>query len=121
VTVAGTYAITLDANANLETLALGGAVSGVQTLQASGFTLVATNAAVNPGGILGLTSSTLAGAILVNQGTIQVSGGTSTINVDNFTNLATLSVEAGTLQLQGGQNVLEPSGTLSSPLKNSLI
>ena len=113
VTVAGTYAITLDANANLETLALGGAVSGVQTLQASGFTLVATNAAVNLGGILGLTSSTLAGAILVNQGTIQVSGGASTINVDNFTNLATLSVEDGTLQLQGGQNVLEPSGTLS--------
>jgi len=57
VTVAGTYAITLDANANLETLALGGAVSGVQTLQASGFTLVATNAAVNPGGILGLVLS----------------------------------------------------------------
>lgn len=113
VTVSGTYAITLDANANIENFALGGAVSGVQTLQANGFTLVAINASVNSGGIFNLTSSTLAGAILVNQGTINVSGGTSTIIVDNFTNLGTLSVEDGTLQLPGNLNVLEPSGTLA--------
>src|SRR5208337_1079193 len=43
---------------------------------------------------------------LVNQGTIHVSGGTSPINMDNFTNLATLSVEHGDLQLLGDHDVL---------------
>jgi hypothetical protein len=238
VSAVGTYVITLDTNASVENLALGGAASGVQTLQANGFVLVATNALIANGGILSLTGSTLFGAMtvanggvltvngqtidaqvavenggqmllsgpnsqvgqndypgnsncwlwvqsggringgssgalllwaamtnsgtcsltnqgfiidndntgnaegallnqpggvihliggagivgtggfdsLVNQGTVQASGGISAINVDNFTNLATLSVERGTLQLLGGNDVLGSSGTLSVAL-----
>lgn len=124
VTVAGIYAITLDANASLGNLALGGAVSGVQTLQASGFTLAASNALVSSNGILSLTNSTLAGEILVNQGTIHVSGGSNFINVANFTNLATLSVgldspvDYGTFNFLGD---LILTGTLEVCLNNGYV
>ncbi len=65
---AGTYAITLNVNANVNDLTLGGAASGVQTLEGKSFTLVATNATVSSGGILSLTNSTLSGSVVVASG-----------------------------------------------------
>jgi hypothetical protein len=242
ITASGTYAITLNANANAQNLTIGGAASRVQTLQGNGFTLAATNASMSSGGVLGLTNSTFAGALtiaggavlsvngstlaaqvtvesggeflvlgsavdigggqatdtndwlwvqsggqvnaasgttlnlysvmtnaglvnmtnqaivivndgtsandgglvnqaggvinlissagiygyygfdyLVNQGTINVlsTNSTSTINVDNFTNLAALNALYGTVQLQGTHVVLEPSETLSVGLNSA--
>ncbi|MFZ0826629.1 MAG: hypothetical protein WAO02_04325, partial [Verrucomicrobiia bacterium] len=95
VTVAGTYAITLNVNANVSSLTIGGAGSGVQTLQGSSFALIATNAVINSGGVLNLTNSTFAG-------TLAVAGG-AVFNANGMTIMGPTTVAGGAvLNLTGG-------------------
>ena len=57
----------------------------------------------------------------MNQGTINVfsPNTTSLINVVNITNTATLSAQHGTLELEGANLILQPSGTLSVGLNSA--
>jgi hypothetical protein len=107
ITTAGTYAIALNVNANVNDLTIGGAASGVQTLEGKSFTLVATNASVSSGGILSLTNSTLNGSIVVTSGAV--------LAVDNVTLSAQVTVEnGGELLLVGTGSILgsgSPGGT----------
>jgi len=93
ITSAGTYAVTLDVNSSVLNLTVGGAVSGVQTLQGS-FTLAATNAIVNGGGILGLSNSSFSGALTIASGGI-FNGSGETLN-------AQLTVQSGGELLANG-------------------
>ena len=61
----GTYTVTLNVNASPDSLTIGNAGSGVQTLQTSGFNLGATNTFVSSNGVLSLTNSTITGAFSV--------------------------------------------------------
>jgi len=75
ITTSGSYAVTLDVSANVNSLVIGGAGSGVQVLHGSGFILTATNGVVNSGGILSLTNSTFYGSLTVaSSGVLSVSG-----------------------------------------------
>lgn len=76
----GSYTVTLDVNATVVTLILGGA-SGTQIFDATSRTLTLDGASViNANGVMALISSTLAGAgTLTNQGTLNPVA--STINV----------------------------------------
>ena len=71
ITLAGTYTVTLDVNATVAGLTLGGA-TGVQTLLASNRTLTLNGAStIAPNGRLDLRASTVAGSgTLDNQGTL---------------------------------------------------
>ena len=61
ITNSGTYAVTVNANATVNTLLLGGE-SGTQTLANSGATLTLTNSAsVGPNGVFAMSGGTLAG------------------------------------------------------------
>ena len=86
----GTYNITLDADATVANLVLGGS-SGSQTLTASGRTLTLNGASViNSNGILTLNSSTISGSgTLTNDGTLNLNSSTTNGNLDNR---ATLSI-----------------------------
>ncbi|RME85977.1 MAG: hypothetical protein D6775_01350, partial [Caldilineae bacterium] len=77
ITVAGSYAVTLDVNAEVNSLTLGGS-SGAQTLSIGGPTLTLNGAStVNVNGVVNLSGGTLTGSgdLTVN-GTFNWSGGT---------------------------------------------
>ena len=107
VTIAGTYAITLDVNANVNDLTIGGATSGVQTLEGKSFTLVATNGTMSNGGIINLTNSTLNGSMVVESGAV--------LTVNGVTVGAQVTVaNGGELLLAGSSSTIgsgSPGGT----------
>src|SRR6516165_9308878 len=73
INAAGTYAVTVNVNSSVNSLILGGAASGLQTLQANSFTLGATTASVNSGGVLALTNSAFTGALTIaNAGLVSI-------------------------------------------------
>jgi hypothetical protein len=93
ITMAGTYAVALDVNTNVNNLTIGGAGSGVQTLLADNFDLDATNALINSDGILSMSNSIFTGTLVV------TSGGVFSMN-NNVTVDAQVTVEnGGELQL----------------------
>ncbi len=96
VTTPGTYAVTLNVSVTLSNLSLGGAASGVQTLQANTFNLTATNALINSGGILSLTNSKLTGAIGVTDGAV--------LSVNGVVVEAQVTVESGGQMLPAGSS-----------------
>ncbi|MGO8930680.1 MAG: hypothetical protein ACLQU3_27800, partial [Limisphaerales bacterium] len=101
ITTPGTYAITLNVNANVQNLTIGGAASGVQALQGNGFTLVATNASMSSGGVLGLTNSTFSGALTIAGGAV--------LSVNDSTLDAQVTVESGgEFLLLGGASIGQP-------------
>lgn len=63
ITNPGTYVVTLITNGTVGSLVLGGAGSGAQTLQASGFVLTAGSVSVNSGGVLYLLNEGFEGAV----------------------------------------------------------
>ncbi|MFN8178933.1 MAG: T9SS type A sorting domain-containing protein [bacterium] len=113
ITLAGTYTVTLDVNASVASLTLGGA-SGTQTLSASSRTLTLGGAsAVNANGALTLSSSTVGGTgSLTNGGTLTMTGSAMNTALDNEGNLivrasstvnGALTTGVGTaLRVQGG-------------------
>jgi hypothetical protein len=96
ITNPGSYTVTLDVNATLDRLTLGGA-SGTQTLFASSRSLVLSGAsAINNNGINVLVSSTLAGTgTLTNQ---------ATLNADNST-INTALINQGLLVFRGNASL----------------
>jgi hypothetical protein len=94
VTAAGAYTITLNVNTILNTLTIGGAASGVQTVQGNGFTLAVSNATINAGGVLQLQSSSMTGAISV------AGGGQLAVNYQTLDAQVTVE-EGGELLLLG--------------------
>jgi hypothetical protein len=96
ITLDGTYAVTLDVNATVAALTLGGA-SGQQSLSATSRTLTIAGAStVGANGRLVLDDAGVAGVgFLTNEGAVEVAPGPSTIG-SGFANAAT-----GTLTLLG--------------------
>ena len=96
----GTYTVTLDVDATVASLTVGG-TSGAQTLSASSRTItINTSSAISANGILNLINSTAAGVgILTSQGTL---------NIENSTINAAL-VNQGLLVFRGGANNLAGS------------
>src|SRR5678809_756059 len=96
----GTYTVTLDVDATVASLTVGG-TSGAQTLSASSRTItINTSSAISANGILSLINSTAAGVgILTSQGTL---------NIENSTINAAL-VNQGLLVFRGGANNLAGS------------
>jgi mucin-19 len=124
ITTAGTYAVTLNVSANVNSLTLGGAASGVQTLQGNGFTLTATNAAINSGGVLNFTSSTtftgkmgvasggqieLFGNTLFSQGYLWVQSG-GLLNASSYLEVSTALTNAGTINLTNNGMLIYNNG-----------
>jgi len=76
ITVAGTYAVTVDTSVTVFGLTLGGA-SGQQTLTNNNQTMAITNTLVAANGIFDIgTGVTLSGGPMTDQGTVNLSGGT---------------------------------------------
>jgi hypothetical protein len=111
-TTAGTYTITLDVNGMISNLIIGGVAAGVQTLQGNGFTLAATNASVNVGGVVSLTSSTFAGQASI--------GGGGTFTVNGTTLNARVTVENGGELLLAGASSGIGQGNQPSDANNWL-
>ncbi|MEO6068829.1 MAG: hypothetical protein ABIQ41_12720, partial [Gemmatimonadales bacterium] len=99
IALAGTYTVTLDTTFSAAFLTLGGA-TGTQTLSLSSRTLTVTGAlTVKSSGVFTTTSSTVTGpGILVNQGTLNLSGSTVNAALDN----QGLLVFGGTGSFAGG-------------------
>ncbi|MBI5100828.1 MAG: hypothetical protein HZB33_03165, partial [Nitrospirae bacterium] len=93
ITVDGTYTVTLDVSATVNSFSLGGA-SGTQTLSASSRTLMINAASViGNRGVINLTSSTISGTgQLNNEGTINLYGSTVNTALDNA---GTINVDYG--------------------------
>ena len=116
ITLDGTYTITLDVDATVASLTLGG-TTGPQTLSASGRTLTLNGAGVvNSNGALNLTGvSTLAGSgTLNNQGTVTLDDSTVSGALDNQGTL----VARGVSNLNGA--VTTGAGTMLRVLGNNI-
>jgi len=110
ITNSGTYAVTLDINANVNALTIGGAASGTQTLQTLTYSLSA-NTTINSNGIVSLTNSEFT-AIL--SGTVTVAGG-GLFNVDTEYMQAQVTVEnGGVMLLTGGISYLGENGYVNT-------
>lgn len=103
ITNPGTYAVTLDINETVGSLVVGGAISGVQTLQAYGVTLAAGQASLNSGGVMELTNSTLTGAVTVAGGGWLIGNGTTIGGQVTVESGGEFLVLASTTLGQGGQ------------------
>ncbi len=88
ITLAGTYAVTLDVDTNVSNLTIGGGGPGVQTLVADNFDLNATNALINSDGSLSMSNSIFTGTLVVAR------GGLFSLN-NNVTMAAKVTVENG--------------------------
>jgi hypothetical protein len=107
ITVAGTYMVTLDVDATINSLTLGGS-SGAQTLSIGGHTLRMNSAsAINANGVLGMSSGTVLpfAVALTSSGTVNWSGGT-------IFNLAVTST--GSLNLSGAADKTASGATLNA-------
>jgi hypothetical protein len=102
ITADGTYAVTVNVNSSVNNLILGGAASGLQTVQANGFTLGTITASVNNGGVLALTNSTFTGAL-----TIASAG---LIKINAVTLNAQVTVQGGGEFLASGTATLSQAG-----------
>ncbi|MGE0161337.1 MAG: beta strand repeat-containing protein [Gemmatimonadales bacterium] len=118
--LAGTYTVTLDVNATVGSLTLGGA-SGTQTLSGAFRTVTLAGVSdVRPSGRLALTSSTVNGTgSLTNQGAIASSAGTWSVPI---TNLGTIDV-GGTVAFNGaltmvGGSLLRVGGIAGNSVLN---
>ncbi|MBI5711032.1 MAG: hypothetical protein HZC42_12145 [Candidatus Eisenbacteria bacterium] len=130
ITLAGTYTVTLDVDATINWLSLGGA-GGTQTLAASGRTLGLNDASVvNPAGVIALTTCTLNGpggvtnqglanlrscvvnAPLVNQGTLD-------LRANNSLNGAFTNAAGGTLHVEAEDTWGNATATVASGFTNS--
>ncbi len=109
ITLAGTYTVTLDLEATVAGLSLGGA-SGTQTLQTSANTLTLNGpGTINPHGALNLAGGTFTGSgLLTVNGAFTWSGG-------NMTGTGTTRVSAGKTMIVTGNSTLD----LGRPLVNA--
>jgi hypothetical protein len=108
ITAVGTYTVTLDENANVNNLTIGGAGSGAQTLQGNSFNVTATSALINSGGILIMTNgTTLFGTYVVDSGAVlTVSGATlaAQVTVKSGGQLLALGPNYTSIGLNGNAN-----------------
>ncbi|MGQ0722233.1 MAG: hypothetical protein ACT4PE_11790, partial [Candidatus Eiseniibacteriota bacterium] len=130
ITLDGTYTVTLDVNATVASLTLGGA-SGTQTLSASGRTLTLGGASsVSANGALTMSSSTVSGTgPLTNSGTFTLTGSTVNAPLNNEALLiiqgtsavnGTLTIGVGsTLRVQGSNVVGGGALTVASGFTNN--
>ncbi len=126
ITAAGSYTVTQNVSATVNSLTLGGA-SGTQTLTNAGFILnLNTNSAINGSGLLALSSGATVGSVgpltvngrllsdssilhpvitVASVGTLQLVGSGNHVLWAPLTNAGTISFKGGTLYVQGGSVV----------------
>ena len=85
ITTGGTYTVTLDVDATIADITVGGATGGFQAFLMNGRALTVNGTAtISDSGKVSLTNSTVTGpGTLTNLGTMTVSGGTFNINIEN--------------------------------------